>query len=84
MTASPTTIPLSALKALGYTEATFAKDVQAFKAAKEAHLNTVGVPAPRSQHAIIEKCVRRERVADNKPDRFVIDYEIVNDLLTED
>lgn len=55
--------------------------VQAHIDALYKHRLTIGEPAPVPEHAIVEHCIKRVQYPINfeKPDDFVVDYEIVDD-----
>ncbi len=60
----------------------FADQVEQYRQAMLAHRFTVDVPAPAAPSLLVESCIRRVQypISAEKPDDFVADYEIVDDL----
>ncbi len=60
----------------------FAAEVEDYRQRLLAHRFTVDVPAPMAASAMVEECIKRVQypIEDQKPDDFVADYEIVDDL----
>jgi hypothetical protein len=71
-------IALSFVKSLPFD---FENEVASFVKAKQDHRSTTGEAAPSAPHRLVEDAVRRVpgSIAEQKPDDFVADYEIVDD-----
>lgn len=75
-------LSLSQLKSLGYSEESFAEAMEGFRKALEDHRFTKnGEPRPTPPHHWMEDCIKRIQFPANqqKPDDFVLDFEIVDD-----